>query len=138
MDLICNEEAKNIAFVRPKIIRAIQEFMDNEGYVEVETPILTNLLTGASARPFITHHNTLDIDNAPSAVITNLIQQDDDGTYFRNMITDEKTMLYSENRTEYYTLLLTFPVDYKDSIYSGIPELIEINILSRQILDSDN
>lgn len=83
-------------------------------------------------------YNTLDIDNAPSAVITNLIQQDDDGTYFRNMITDEKTMLYSENRTEYYTLLLTFPVDYKDSIYSGIPELIEINILSRQILDSDN
>ena len=62
LDLICNEEAKNIAFVRPKIIRAIQEFMDNEGYVEVETPILTNLLTGASARPFITHHNTLDID----------------------------------------------------------------------------
>ena len=62
LDLICNEEAKNIAFVRPKIIRAIQEFMDNEGYVEVETPILTNLLTGASARPFVTHHNTLDID----------------------------------------------------------------------------
>ena len=62
LDLICNEEAKKIAFVRPKIIRAIQEFMDNEGYVEVETPILTNLLTGASARPFITHHNTLDID----------------------------------------------------------------------------
>ena len=62
LDLICNEEAKKIAFVRPKIIRAIQEFMDNEGFVEVETPILTNLLTGASARPFITHHNTLDID----------------------------------------------------------------------------
>ena len=62
LDLICNEEAKRVAFVRPKIIRAIQEFMDNEGYVEVETPILTNLLTGAAARPFVTHHNTLDID----------------------------------------------------------------------------
>lgn len=62
VDLIMNENAKQIAFLRPKIIRAIQEFMDNEGYVEVETPILTNLLTGASARPFITHHNTLDID----------------------------------------------------------------------------
>ena len=62
VDLIMNEEAKNIAFTRPKIIRAIQEFMDNEGYVEVETPVLTNLLTGASARPFVTHHNTLDID----------------------------------------------------------------------------
>ena len=62
VDLIMNEDAKKIAFIRPKIIREIQKFMDNEGYVEVETPILTTLLTGASARPFVTHHNTLDLD----------------------------------------------------------------------------
>ena len=62
VDLIMNEESKNIAFTRPKIIRCIQNFMDNEGFVEVETPILTTLLTGASARPFITHHNTQDLD----------------------------------------------------------------------------
>lgn len=62
VDLIMNEESKNIAFIRPKIIRTIQNFMDNEGFTEVETPVLTTLLTGASARPFITHHNTQDLD----------------------------------------------------------------------------
>ena len=62
VDLIMNEEAKNVALTRPKIIRCIQNFMDNRGFTEVETPILNTLLTGASARPFITHHNTQDMD----------------------------------------------------------------------------
>jgi len=62
VDLIMNEESRNVAFTRPKIIRSIQKFMDSNGFVEVETPILTTLLTGASARPFETHHNTQDLD----------------------------------------------------------------------------
>ncbi len=62
VDLIMNEDSKNIAFLRPKIIKCIRDFMDGEGFTEVETPILTSLLTGASARPFITHHNTQDLD----------------------------------------------------------------------------
>ena len=62
VDLIMNDDSKNIAFLRPRIIRAIQTFMDNEGYVEVETPILGTLLGGAAARPFVTHHNTLDME----------------------------------------------------------------------------
>ena len=62
VDLIMNEESKKIAFTRPKIIRCIQNFMDGEGFTEVETPVLTTLLTGASARPFVTHHNTQDLD----------------------------------------------------------------------------
>ena len=62
VDLIMNEEARNVAFTRPKIIRCIQNFMDGRGFTEVETPVLTTLLTGASARPFVTHHNTQDID----------------------------------------------------------------------------
>ncbi len=62
VDLIMNEESKRTAFLRPKIIRCIQNFMDNLGFTEVETPILNTLLTGASARPFITHHNTQDLD----------------------------------------------------------------------------
>ena len=62
VDLIMNEDSRNIAFMRPKIIRCIQNFMDNKGFTEVETPVLTTLLTGASARPFVTHHNTQDID----------------------------------------------------------------------------
>jgi len=62
VDLIMNEDSKRVAFLRPKIIRCIQNFMDNQGFTEVETPILSTLLTGASARPFITHHNTQDLD----------------------------------------------------------------------------
>ena len=62
VDLIMNEESRRIAFARPKIIREIQRFFDERGYVEVETPVLTPILGGAAARPFVTHHNTLDMD----------------------------------------------------------------------------
>ncbi len=62
VDLIMNDDARKIAFARPKIIRTIQNYLDNLGYVEVETPILGTILGGAAARPFITHHNAQDID----------------------------------------------------------------------------
>ena len=62
VDLIMNDEARKVAFMRPRIIRCIQNFLDEQGFVEVETPILTTLLTGAAARPFKTHHNTQDLD----------------------------------------------------------------------------
>ena len=62
VDLMMNDEARKVAVMRPKIIRCIQNFLDEQGFVEVETPILTTLLTGAAARPFKTHHNTQDLD----------------------------------------------------------------------------
>ena len=62
VDLMMNDESKRVAFLRPKIIRSIQSFLDNLGFVEVETPVLSTLLTGASAKPFITHHNSQDLD----------------------------------------------------------------------------
>ena len=61
VDLIVNPEVKETFIKRAEIIKEIRKFMENNGYMEVETPILTTVATGDAARPFITHHNTLDL-----------------------------------------------------------------------------
>lgn len=62
LDLIMNPDAQRIAFMRPSIIREMRSFLDNQGFVEVETSMLQPILGGAAARPFITHYNALDRD----------------------------------------------------------------------------
>ena len=61
IDLIVNPEVKETFILRSKIMKEIRNFMNEQGYMEVETPMLTTVATGDAARPFITHHNTLDL-----------------------------------------------------------------------------
>ncbi len=130
VDLIANPDVKKTFITRSKIIRAIREFLDGEGFVEVETPILNTIAGGATARPFVTHHNTLDIDMymriAPELYLKRLIVGGFEKVYemgrlFRNEGMDTKhnpeftTVELYQAYTDYYGMM-----DITERLFSHI------------------
>jgi len=81
---------------------------------------------------------TLDIEEADSYILSQDITPDEDGTYFRNIYTEENIFRFDEDKIDYYTILFTFPYEYNDYLYSGFADYIEINIESSQILATDD
>jgi lysyl-tRNA synthetase class 2 len=136
VDLLVNSEVKDVFIKRTKITQSLRDFMNNRGYVEVETPILQPIYGGAAARPFVTHHNALDIDLylriADELYLKRLIVGGFDGVYefgkdFRNEGIDRF-------HNPEFTMLELY-VAYED--YHFMMELVETMISNtvREVVD---
>jgi lysyl-tRNA synthetase, class II len=134
LDLIVNEGAREIFIRRAQIIREIRHFFDARGYSEVETPMMHPILGGATARPFVTHHNTFDMDLylriAPELYLKRLVVGGIDRVYeinrnFRNEGIDaihqpEFTMLeFYQAYSDYLELM-----DMTEELFRGLAEKV--------------
>jgi len=134
LDLIVNEGAREIFIRRAQIIREIRHFFDERGYAEVETPMMHPILGGATARPFVTHHNTFDMDLylriAPELYLKRLVVGGIDRVYeinrnFRNEGIDaihqpEFTMLeFYQAYSDYLELM-----DMTEELFRGLAEKV--------------
>ncbi len=124
LDLIVNPEIKKNFILRSKIISAIRRFLDDKGFLEVDTPILNPVPGGAAARPFITHHNTLDMDMylriAPELYLKRLIVGGMEKVYEMGRMFRNEGMSVKHNPE--FTLLEVYEA-YTD--YKGMMELTE-------------
>lgn len=135
VDLIVNEDVRKRFTVRSQIIFKLREYLNNKGYLEVETPILNTVLGGAAARPFITHHNTLDIDMylriAPELWLKRLIVGGFDGVYEIGRLFRNEGMDYKHN-PEFTSIELYLAYSDMD----GMMDLAEdvISYLTKEVL----
>ncbi len=135
LDLIANEESRRVFVVRSQVIRKIREFLVERGFMEVETPMMQPIPGGAAARPFVTHHNALDIDLylriAPELYLKRLVVGGFDrvfelGKCFRN------EGISTEHNPEF--TMVEFYMAYAD--YMDLMDLTQelISSLAREIL----
>lgn len=124
LDLIVNPQVRETFIKRSKIIKTIREYLDNKGFLEVDTPILNTIPGGAAAKPFITHHNTLDMDMylriAPELYLKRLIVGGFEKVYEMGRLFRNEGMSIKHN-PEFTTIELYQA--YTD--YEGMMELTE-------------
>ncbi|OGO82418.1 MAG: lysine--tRNA ligase [Clostridiales bacterium GWC2_40_7] len=124
VDLIVNPEVRKTFIARSRIIKAIRKFLDDRGYLEVDTPILNTILGGATARPFVTHHNTLDLDMylriAPELYLKRLIVGGLEKVYEMGRMFRNEGMSIKHNPE--FTMMEVYEA-YTD--YKGMMELTE-------------
>lgn len=137
VDLIANPDVKKTFILRSKIITAIREFLDSKGFIEVDTPILNTIAGGASAKPFITHHNTLDIDMylriAPELYLKRLIVGGFEKVYEMGRLFRNEGMSVKHN-PEFTTIeLYQAYVDYYDmmKISEELVEFVALKVLGK-------
>lgn len=134
VDLIVNPEVKNTFILRSKIIKSIRKFLDDRGFLEVDTPLLNTIPGGATARPFITHHNTLDIDLylriAPELYLKRLIVGGMEKVYEMGRMFRNEGMSVKHNPE--FTLMEVYEA-YND--YKGMMELTE-NLISTVAMEA--
>ncbi|TYQ15087.1 UNVERIFIED_CONTAM: lysyl-tRNA synthetase class II [Acetivibrio alkalicellulosi] len=124
VDLIVNPDVRKTFTIRSKIIKAIRSFLDDKGFLEVETPLLNTIPGGAAAKPFVTHHNTLDIDLylriAPELYLKRLIVGGLEKVYEMGRMFRNEGMSIKHNPE--FTLMEVYEA-YTD--YKGMMELTE-------------
>ena len=134
VDLIVNPEVKNTFILRSKIIKSIRKFLDDRGFLEVDTPLLNTIPGGATARPFITHHNTLDIDMylriAPELYLKRLIVGGMEKVYEMGRMFRNEGMSIKHNPE--FTMMEVYEA-YTD--YKGMMELTE-NLISTVAMET--
>ena len=141
IDLIVNPEVKETFILRSKIIRELRNILDSKGYLEVETPILNTISTGDAARPFITHHNTMDMDMylriAPELNLKRIIVGGFDKVYEIGRLFRNEGMDYKHNPEFTNIELYSAYEDYNDmmNITEEIVSTIAERVLGKTIIN---
>ncbi len=135
VDLIINPEVKNTFITRSRIMKGIRRYLDDRGFLEVDTPMLNTIQGGATAKPFVTHHNTLDIDLflriAPELYLKRLIVGGLEKVYEMGRMFRNEGMSIKHNPE--FTMMEVYEA-YND--YKGMMELTEslISTVAQEVL----